>query len=97
VAKAVKTPAREMKRFQALQRAHAVLQEEQLMWTDGVRGRVVRVYRPKAGTHRWWYLAVVLDQCSRGFWRGGSAGSATRDKPAPCSRWSSVGDDHWPG
>jgi transposase InsO family protein len=69
-----------------------------LMRTDGLRGRVVRVYRPKAGTHRWcaqhpnhvrraqatrlnqiwvgdltylgvggrwWYLAAVLDQCSR--------------------------------
>ena len=69
-----------------------------LMREDGLRGRVVRVYRRKAGTHRWfgqhpnhvkrrqatrlnriwvgdltyiavggrwWYLAVVLDQCSR--------------------------------
>lgn len=71
---------------------------ERLMRTAGWRGRVVRVYRPKAGTHRWfgqhtnqvqrtravrlnqiwvgdltylsvagrwWYLAVILDQCSR--------------------------------
>lgn len=69
-----------------------------LMREDGLRGRAVRVYRRKAGTHRWfgqhpnhvkrtqatrlnriwvgdltyiavggrwWYLAVVLDQCSR--------------------------------
>ena len=69
-----------------------------LMREDGLRGRLVRVYRPKAGTHRWfgqyphhvkrtqatrlnrtrvgdltyiavggrwWYLAAVLDQCSR--------------------------------
>ena len=68
------------------------------MRADGMRARVARVYRPKAGTHRWfgqhpnhvrrthatrpnqiwvgdltylavagrwWYLAVVLDQCSR--------------------------------
>ena len=68
------------------------------MREDGLRGRVARVYRGKAGTHRWfgqhpnhvhrtratrpnqiwvgdltylavagrwWYLAVVLDQCSR--------------------------------
>ena len=71
---------------------------ERLMRVGGWRGRVVRVYRKKAGTHRWygqhpnlvkrtqatrpdriwvgdltyldvarrwWYLAVVLDQCSR--------------------------------
>ena len=71
---------------------------ERLMRADGMRGRVARVYRPKAGTHRWfrrqpnhvrrtratrpnqiwvgdvtylgvggrwWYLIVVLDQCSR--------------------------------
>lgn len=71
---------------------------ERLMRADGMRGRVARVYRPKAGTHRWfrrqpnhvrrtratrpnqiwvgdvtylgvggrwWYLVVVLDQCSR--------------------------------
>jgi putative transposase len=71
---------------------------ERLMRADGMRARVARVYRPKAGTHRWfgqqpnhvrrthatrpnqiwvgdltylavagrwWYLAVVLDQCSR--------------------------------
>ena len=69
-----------------------------LMRGDGLRARVARVYRPKAGTHRWfsrqpnhvhrrhatrpnqiwvgdvtylgvrgrwWYLVVVLDQCSR--------------------------------
>jgi putative transposase len=69
-----------------------------LMRQDGLRARVARVYRPKAGTHRWfsrqanhvrrtratrpnqiwvgdvtylgvggrwWYLIVVLDQCSR--------------------------------
>ena len=68
------------------------------MRADGMRARVARVYRPKAGTHRWfgqypnhvrrtqatrpnqiwvgdltylgvggrwWYLAAVLDQCSR--------------------------------
>ena len=68
------------------------------MRAEGLRGRVARVYRPKAGTHRWfnrqanhvrrtratrpnqiwvgdvtylaaggrwWYLIVVLDQCSR--------------------------------
>ena len=68
------------------------------MRADGLRGRVVRVYRGKAGVHRWynrqlnhvrrtqatrpnqiwvsdmtylavggrwWYLVVVLDQCSR--------------------------------
>jgi putative transposase len=71
---------------------------ERLMRGDGIRARVARVYRPKAGTHRWfgqhpnhvrrtqatqpdriwvgdltylavgtrwWYLAAVLDQCSR--------------------------------
>jgi putative transposase len=71
---------------------------ERLMRADGLRARVVRVYRPKVGTHRWfsrqpnhvrrthatrpnqiwvgdvtylavggrwWYLIVVLDQCSR--------------------------------
>ena len=71
---------------------------ERLMRADGMRARVARVYRSKAGTHRWfgqhpnhvrrthatrpnqiwvgdltylavagrwWYLAVVLDQCSR--------------------------------
>ena len=71
---------------------------ERLMRAEGIRARVARVYRPKAGTHRWfgqhpnqvrrtqatrpnqiwvgdltdlavagrwWYLAVVLDQCSR--------------------------------
>jgi putative transposase len=71
---------------------------ERLMRADGLRARAARVYRPKAGTHRWfgqhpnhvrrthatkpnqiwvgdltylavagrwWYLAVVLDQCSR--------------------------------
>lgn len=71
---------------------------ERLMRVGGWRARVARVYRPKAGTHRWfdqhpnhvrrtqatrlnqiwvgdltylsvagrwWYLAVVLDQCSR--------------------------------
>jgi len=71
---------------------------ERLMRADGLRARVARVYRPKAGTHRWfgqhpnhvrrtqatrpdqiwvgdltylavagrwWYLAAVLDQCSR--------------------------------
>lgn len=71
---------------------------ERLMRADGLRARVARVYRPKAGTHRWfnrqpnhvrrtratrpdqiwvgdvtylavggrwWYLIVVLDQCSR--------------------------------
>jgi len=71
---------------------------ERLMRTQGWRARVARVYRGKAGTHRWfgqhpnlvkrtqamrpnhlwvgdltylavggrwWYLAVVLDQCSR--------------------------------
>jgi putative transposase len=71
---------------------------ERLMRADGMRARVARVYRPKAGTHRWfsrqpnhvrrthatrpnqiwvgdvtylgvggrwWYLIVVLDQCSR--------------------------------
>jgi putative transposase len=71
---------------------------ERLMRAAGMRARVARVYRPKAGTHRWfgqhpnhvrrthatrpnqiwvgdltylavagrwWYLAVVLDQCSR--------------------------------
>ena len=71
---------------------------ERLMRTAGWRARVARVYRGKAGTHRWfgqhpnhvkrtqatrpdqiwvgdltylavggrwWYLAVVLDQCSR--------------------------------
>lgn len=80
---------------------------ERLMRAAGWRARVVRVYRPKAGTHRWfgqhtnhvqrtradrlnqiwvgdltylsvsgrwWYLAVVLDQCSRRVlaWRVGS-------------------------
>jgi putative transposase len=71
---------------------------ERLMRAEGMRARVARVYRPKAGTHRWfgqhpnhvrrthatrpnqiwvgdltylavggrwWYLVVVLDQCSR--------------------------------
>ena len=71
---------------------------ERLMRADGMRARIARVYRPKAGTHRWfgqhsnhvrrthatrpnqiwvgdvtyvgvsgrwWYLVVVLDQCSR--------------------------------
>jgi len=71
---------------------------ERLMRQAGLRARVARVYRPKAGTHRWfsrqpnhvrraqatrpnqiwvsdvtylavrarwWYLLVVLDQCSR--------------------------------
>jgi transposase-like protein len=71
---------------------------ERLMRAEGLRARVARVYRPKAGTHhwfgqhpnhvrrthptrpnqiwvgdltylavagRWWYLAVVLEQCSR--------------------------------
>lgn len=71
---------------------------ERLMRAAGMRARVARVYRPKAGTHRWfsrqpnhvrrtratrpnqiwvgdvtylgvagrwWYLIVVLDQCSR--------------------------------
>ena len=71
---------------------------ERLMRADGMRARVARVYRPKAGTRRWfsrqpnhvgrthairlnqiwvgdvtylavserwWYLIVVLDQCSR--------------------------------
>jgi transposase InsO family protein len=71
---------------------------ERLMRTQGWRARVVRVYRPKAGTHRWfaqhpnhvrraratapnhiwvgdvtylsvegrwWYCAVIVDQCSR--------------------------------
>ena len=82
-----------------------------LMRTDGLRGRVVRVYRPKAGTHRgfaphpnhvrrtqatrlnqiwvgdltylgvggrWWYLAAVLDQCSRRVlaWRLGAVRDA---------------------
>ncbi len=80
---------------------------ERLMRAAGWRARVVRVYRPKAGTHRWfgqhsnhvqrtratrpnqiwvgdltyvsvagrwWYLAVILDQCSRRVlaWRLGS-------------------------
>jgi transposase InsO family protein len=80
---------------------------ERLMREGGLRARVARVYRPKAGTHRWfgqhpnqvrrtqatrpnqiwvgdltylavgsrwWYLAVVLDQCSRRVlaWRLGS-------------------------
>jgi putative transposase len=71
---------------------------ERLMRADGMRARIARLYRPKAGTHRWcsrqpnhvrrtratrpnqiwvgdvtylgvggrwWYLIVVLDQCSR--------------------------------
>jgi putative transposase len=71
---------------------------ERLMRASGWRARIARVYRPKAGTHRWfsrqpnrvrrtqatrpnqiwvgdltylaaggrwWYLAVILDQCSR--------------------------------
>jgi putative transposase len=71
---------------------------ERLMREDGMRARVARIYRGKAGTHRWfgqhpnhvkrtqatrpdqiwvgdltylavggrwWFLAVVLDQCSR--------------------------------
>jgi transposase InsO family protein len=81
-------PARDIKRLQSLQRAHALLQEEhallqklirfhlrtkadvfafieeertrfgvtrlcRLLRADGMRGRVARVYRPKAGTHRW--------------------------------------------
>jgi putative transposase len=80
---------------------------ERLMREGGLRARVARLYRPKAGTHRWfgqhpnqvrrtqatrpnqiwvgdltylavgsrwWYLAVVLDQCSRRVlaWRLGS-------------------------
>lgn len=83
---------------------------ERLMRKGGLRARIARVYRPKAGTHRWfgqhpnhvrrtqatrpnqiwvgdltylavgsrwWYLAAVLDQCSRRLlaWRLG----ATRD------------------
>jgi len=83
---------------------------ERLMRVGALRARVARVYRPKAGTHRWfgqhanqvrrthatrpnqiwvgdltyvavaqrwWYLAAVLDQCSRRVlaWRLG----ATRD------------------
>lgn len=83
---------------------------ERLMRQEGLQARVARVYRPKAGTHRWfgqypnhvrrtqatqpnqiwvgdltylwvrsrwWFLAVVLDQCSRRVlaWRLGS----TRD------------------
>lgn len=83
-----------------VERGHHVSRRrvERLMRADGLRGRVARVYRPKAGTHRWfsrqanhvqrrcatrpnqiwvgdvtylgvggrwWYLIVVLDQCSR--------------------------------
>jgi putative transposase len=86
---------------------------ERLMRADGMRARVARVYRPKAGTHRgfsrqpnhvrrtqatrpnqiwvgdvtylgvggrWWYLIVVVDQCSRRVlaWRL----AATRDSRA---------------
>lgn len=81
-------------------RGHAVGRQRvaRLMREDGLRARVVRVYRGKAGVHRWfsrqpnhvrrtqatrpnqiwvsdvtylavggrwWYLVVVLDQCSR--------------------------------
>jgi transposase InsO family protein len=117
---------------QALKRAgHAVSRRrvERLMRVAGWRGRVVRVYRPKAGTHRWfgqhtnqvqrtratrlnqiwvgdltylsvagrwWYLAVILDQCSRRVlaWRLGAvrdsrltstvvAAALRRRQPAP--------------
>jgi transposase InsO family protein len=85
---------------------------ERLMRADGLRARAARVYRPKAGRHRWfgqfpnyvrrtqatrpnhiwvgdltylavagrwWYLAVVLDQCSRRVlaWRLGTIRDST--------------------
>lgn len=102
---------------------------ERLMRAAGWRARVARVYRPKAGTHRWfgqhtnqvqrtraarlnqiwvgdltylsvagrwWYLAVILDQCSRRVlaWRLGTvrdsrltsgvlAAALRRRRPAP--------------
>lgn len=102
---------------------------ERLMRHAGWRARVARVYRPKAGTHRWfeqhtnqvqrtravrlnqiwvgdltylsvagrwWYLAVILDQCSRRVlaWRLGTvrdsrltstvlAAALRRRQPAP--------------
>ena len=88
---------------------------ERLMRADGMRARVARVYRPKAGTHRWfgqypnhvrrtqatrlnqiwvgdltylgvggrwWYLAAVLDQCSRRVlaWRLGAVRDSRRTR-----------------
>jgi len=38
---------------------------ERLMRTAGLRARITRIYRANPRLHRWRFLAVVLDQCSR--------------------------------